>query len=142
MKKFLIPVDGSECALRAVSLAAQTRLDYADPDSVEIHLLNVQLPISHSVKRFFSHDEIASFLREESEHALAPARALLDAAGARYTCHAEFGNVAETIIHFAETLGCDQIIMGTNGRGALERLIGSATMKVLHLSKAPILLVK
>ena len=70
MKKFLIPVDGSECALRAVSLAAQTRLDYADPDSAEIHLLNVQPPISHSVKRFFNHDEVANFLREESEHAL------------------------------------------------------------------------
>lgn len=142
MKKFLIPVDGSECALRAVSLGAQERLDYADPESVEIHLLNVQLPISHGAKRFFSRDDIAHFLREESESALAPARALLEAAGARYICHAEFGNVAETIVHFVETLACDRIIMGTNGRGALGRLLGSATMKVLHLSTVPILLVK
>ena len=142
MKKFLIPVDGSECALRAVALATQLRLDHADPESVEIHLLSVQPPLSHSVKSFFSQDDIARFLEEESESVLAPARELLNASGAKYASHAEFGNVAETICRYAEMLACDQIIMGTNGRGAFERLVGSVTMKVLHLTQIPILLVK
>ena len=53
------------------------------------------------------------------------------------------GAVAEAIAGLADTLHCDQIVMGTHGRGAFrELLMGSITIKVLHLSKVPVLLVK
>jgi len=43
----------------------------------------------------------------------------------------------------AEERGCDQIVMGTHGRGTIAGLlIGSVATKVLHLAKAPVLLVK
>ena len=143
MTRVLVPVDGSECALRAVDLVAKRRLHYADPEQMEIHLVNVQPPLSHDVTRFFSHEETLAFLREEGEKYLQPARDLLDATGAKYTCHIDVGHIAETICGLAEKLSCDQIVMGSHGRGALlKMLMGSVTMKVLHLSQVPVLLVK
>lgn len=143
MKRVLIPVDGSECALRGVSLVISKRALYLEPDDLEIHLVNVQSPFSHDVSRFVSHDQITDFHRAESEKAMAPAKALLDQAGAKYICHHEIGNIAETITRLANTLDCDQIIMGTHGRGALEELVmGSITLKVVHLSTIPVLLIK
>lgn len=143
MKKVLIPVDGSECALRGVKLVLSKRSRYAHPEDLDIHLVNVQSAFPHDVSRFASHDQIAGFHREESERLTHGARELLDAAGAKYTCHQEVGRPAETITHLAETLGCDQIVMGTHGRGALkELLVGSITLKVVHLSNIPVLLVK
>ena len=143
MKRVLLPIDGSECALRGVALLISKRALYLSPDDLEIHLVNVQTPFSHDVSRFVSHEQTLAFHREESEQALRGACALLDAAGARYICHLEVGKVAEVITGLAKSLQCDQIVMGTHGRGALkELLLGSITLKVLQLSEIPVLLVK
>lgn len=143
MKKVLIPVDGSECSLRAVRLVIDKRSRYADPLTLEIHLVNVQPALSHDISRFASHDQIVLFHRDESEKQLQGACQLLDAAGARYIRHCEVGHPAEVITALAERLVCDQIVMGTHGRTALvELLVGSITLKVLHLATVPVLLVK
>ena len=143
MKKVLIPVDGSECALRGIALIISKRSLYSQPEELEIHLVNVQAPFSSDVSRFVSHEQIATFHQEESEKLLHDARAVLDTAGVKYTCHIKVGNVAETITTLAEALNCDQIVMGTRGRRAFsDLLMGSITLKVVHLSKIPVLLVK
>ena len=143
MKRILLPVDGSECALRAVALVIAKRAYYANPNDLEIHLVNVQPPLSHDITRFASQQQVADFHREESEKLMRAACQLLDDAGAAYTCHLLVGAVAEAIAGLADTLHCDQIVMGTHGRGAFrELLMGSITIKVLHLSKVPVLLVK
>jgi nucleotide-binding universal stress UspA family protein len=126
-----------------VTLIIAKRSRYTRPDDLEIHLINVQPPFSHDISRFASHEQMASFHREESDKQLLEARQLLDAAGAKYICHYEIGNAAEKIIELATALECDQIVMGTHGRGPLiELLVGSTTLKVVHLSSIPILLVK
>jgi nucleotide-binding universal stress UspA family protein len=138
-----LPIDGSECALRAVALVVSKRANYANPQDLDIHLVNVQAPLSHDITRFASRDQVESFHREESEKLLRGACELLAAAGASYTCHNKVGQVAETIAGLADTLHCEQIVMGTHGRGALkELLMGSITLKVVHLAKVPVLLVK
>ena len=143
MKKVLLPVDGSECALRAVSLVLSKRALYLEPEKIEIHLVNVQAPLSNDISRFASHEQIAAFHLEESEKTMQSAKDLLNAAGTKYKCHNIVGNVAEEITALAESLNCDQIVMGTHGRGALHDLVmGSITLKVLHLAKIPVLLVK
>ncbi len=143
MKKVLLPIDGSDCALRGVVLVIAKRALYSNPDELVIHLVNVQAPFSRDISRFASHDQMADFHREESEKLMQNARALLDTVGAKYMCHCEVGGVAEKITELAESLQCDQIIMGTHGRGALkEFLVGSITLKTVHLSSIPILLVK
>lgn len=63
--------------------------------------------------------------------------------GSRLSNTVEIGHPAEVISALAERLACDQIVMGTHGRTALvELLVGSITLKVLHLAVAPVLLVK
>jgi nucleotide-binding universal stress UspA family protein len=126
-----------------VALVVSKRSLYASPENLEIHLVNVQPPLSHDITRFASHEQITEFHHKASEEQMLSACTLLDAAGAKYTCHYEVGDVAEVIINLVDSLRCDQIVMGTHGRGALKDLLmGSITLKVLHLSKVPVLLVK
>ena len=143
MKRVLIPIDGSDCALRGVALVISKRALYLSPDAVEIHLINVQAPFSNDISRFVSHQQIAEFHRQQSEEALQGARQLLDDAGVKYHCHIEVGYIAETITALASSLECDQIVMGTHGRGAFKEFVmGSIPLKVLALSEIPVLLIK
>ncbi|MBS1226779.1 MAG: UspA [Proteobacteria bacterium] len=143
MKRVLIPIDGSACALRGVALVISKRALYLSPDDLEIHLVNVQAPFSNDVSRFVSPQQIAEFHRQESEQALQGARQMLDAAGVKYRCHSEVGHIAETITALADSLACDQIVMGTHGRGAFKEFVmGSIPLKVLALSSIPVLLIK
>lgn len=143
MKKVLLPIDGSECSRHAVQHVLARRANYRNPDDLEIHLVNVQVPLSGAIIQFASHHQIAAFHAEESEKALLDARSLLDAAGVKYSAHTEVGRVGEVVTRLADALHCDEIVMGTHGRDALrELLVGSATLKVVHLSKVPVLLVK
>jgi nucleotide-binding universal stress UspA family protein len=143
MKKLLVPVDGSECSLRAVRHLLARGSGTALPSTIEIHLVNVQPGLPGDITRFVSREQVEGYHRDESAKALADARALLDAAGVRHVVHAEVGPLAETIVRLADTLGCDEIVMGARGRTALaEFLIGSTVTRVVHLSRMPVLLVK
>lgn len=146
MSDVLVPVDGSDNAMRAVEAACRQA---ADRQSVTVHLLNVQPP-NHSgvVRRYLSQDLIDKFHQEEGETALRPARSRLDAADITYTSHVEVGDVAKTIARYARELHCDQVIMGTRGLGSggvaaiSGLLMGSIATKVLHLVDVPVTLVK
>jgi len=112
-------------------------------ESLRIHLLNVQPPLRGDVSMFFDEARIQAYHREEGEKALARARALLAQAGIAVRAHIKVGEPAEVIARMAEDRRCDQIVMGTHGRGAVVGLlVGSVATKVLHLAKAPVLLVK
>jgi nucleotide-binding universal stress UspA family protein len=143
MKRVLIPVDGSDCSLRAVDYLIAERSRQASPDQVEVHLLNVQLALRGDVGQFISHDQIAAYHGEESEKALGLARARLGAAGVRLTVHTGVGHVADVIARTAAELDCDHIVMGTHGRGALaDLLVGSTSVRVLQQARMPVVLVK
>jgi len=143
MRTVLIPIDGSECSLRAVRYLIDMRSQDCVPADIEVHLVNVQAPLSGHVGQFVSHEDIVRYHRDESAKVLQGARAQLDAAGMKYGAHAEVGRSAEVIVRLAEAFRCDHIIMGTHGRGALaELLIGSTTLKVVHVAKCPVVLVK
>ncbi len=142
MKKILIPVDGSENALRAVQFAIRQLKDASAP--VETHLLNVQPPvISGEVKIFVSQEVIQAYYHDEGTKALASARAIFEASGLPCIFHITVGHVAETIAAYAREKECEQIIMGVRGLGPLASLLlGSVTTKVVHLAKVPVTLVK
>ena len=143
LKRVLVPIDGSECSLRAVTYVIGDRTRSGDPDRYEVHLINVQPSFSRDVTQFFSHEQVSAFHRDESAKALAGAEALLTGAGVPHASHAEVGHVADTIVSRAEALACDLIVMGTHGHGALaELLLGSTTAKVIHHARLPLLLIK
>jgi len=143
MKRVLLPIDGSECSLRAVQYILNQRADGLSPADPEIHLVNVQVPFSGHISQFINREQIADYHRDERDTAVQGARALLDAGRVQYTVHTEVGWTAEVIVRLADSLHCDHIVMGTHGRHALtELLVGSTTLKVLHLTRVPVVLVK
>ncbi len=140
--KILLPVDGSACALRAVDHLISHAAWFAAPP--EIHLLHVHPPIP--IGRIQAHvgkETLHAHYREESEAALAEARARLAAGGLAYAEHIHVGQPAEIIVKLAGELGCELVVMGTHGRGAVAGLLtGSVAARVLHLASCPVLLVK
>ena len=141
MTNILLPVDGSENALRAAHDLVAKRDWFAPP--VDLHLLNVQLPIvSGLVKSFVPQSQLESYYRDEGLRALAPSRLVLDNAGLSYHHHIGVGGLAKTILDYAREKQSDMIIMGTHGRGAVKSvLLGSVALHVVHEATIPVLLV-
>jgi nucleotide-binding universal stress UspA family protein len=139
--KILLPVDGSEGSARAARHVAGIAAMVKD---LEVHLVNVQpLGDDWMVRRMIKPEELVQMEREWAESAIAQARAILKAAGIACVEHIEQGEIAPTVARLAQELACDQIVMGTHGRSALGDLVlGSVAVKVLHLAKVPITLVK
>lgn len=139
--KILLPVDGSEGSARAAEHVAGIAAMVKD---LEVHLVNVQ-PRGDDwmVRRSIKPEELKKMEQEWGEAAIAPARAILQAAGVACSDRMEQGDVAPTIARLAEELGCTQIVMGTRGHTALgDLLLGSVAVKVLHLASVPVTLVK
>jgi nucleotide-binding universal stress UspA family protein len=142
MLKLLLATDGSENTNRVTDHVIKQAGRYKEP--VEVHLLNVQLPLAGvNVKLFVSREDLNAYYQDEGTAALKSAREKLDAAGIKYTSHIGVGNSAEVIVQYAEDRQCDQIVMGTRGLGTVSNLVlGSVATKVIHLAKVPVLLVK
>lgn len=140
MLKILVPMDGSAPALRALDHAVE-RL--ARCGGGEIYLLNIQTPIPASVGDFVGADVVGRYQQEEGETALAEARRRLAEAGVRHVAATRVGGVAETVAgHVAET-GCEEIVMGSRGLGALSgMLLGSVATRILHAATVPVTIVK
>lgn len=140
--KILLPVDGSECALRAVEHLISHSAWFRNLP--EIHLLHVHAPIPIGrVQAHVGKETLHAYYLEESQASLIEAQKKLDAAGCLHTTHIHVGQPAEVIAKFAAEQGCDLIVMGTHGRGGIAGLVtGSVANRVLHLASCPVLLVK
>ncbi len=140
--KILLPVDGSECALRAVDHLISHSAWFRDLP--EIHLLHVHAPIPIGrVQAHVGKETLHAYYLEESQASLLEAQQKLDAAGCAHTTHIHVGQPAEVIAKLAAEQGCDLIVMGTHGRGGIAGLVtGSVANRVLHLASCPVLLVK
>ena len=140
--KILLPMDGSECALRAVDHLISHCAWFRDVP--EIHLLQVHAPIPMGrVQAHVGRDTLHTYYLEESQELLIAAQKKLDAAGRFHTTHIHVGQPAEVIAKVAGELGCDLIIMGSHGRSGVAGLVmGSVASRVLHLASCPVLLVK
>lgn len=141
MKKLLVPCDGSESALRAVRHAAA---ETSARPGYEIHLLHVIEPMTPvTLSEAFSAERLDERFPPQAAQALAPAIAVLAQTGVTYSLHCLFGQPAPEIAAHAHAAGCDAVIMGTRGRGALASLmIGSVATQVVKLVDIPVTLVK
>ncbi len=143
LQRVLLAVDGSNGAARAVKHLIALLADLRQPETLEVHLLNVQRPLSGDVSRFVPGKTVDDYHREQSEIALVPARALLDAAGVPHIDHRRSGDLGPTIAAVAAAEGCDLIVMGTRGQGAAtSALVGSVAQSTLENASVPVMLVK
>lgn len=141
MLKVLLPVDGSENSDRAVrQLIGMT----GHCGALDIRMVNVQPPFLYIEALLKSGQEVVdAWTHKTGKDAARSACALLDAAGIPYTQELADGEVAETLIRYAEREQCDMIVMGTRGMGTVANLVlGSVATKVIHLSHIPVTLVK
>ena len=141
MPKILIPVDGSDNALRAIdyliSLAVQLK-------ETSIHVITVRDAMdSPQLHRFWTKEQIHTFQQESGHALLDAAQQRLDKAGLTYTSNIAIGDMAQSIVKYANDQQCSMIVMGTRGMGSIASLIlGSVASKVVHLAKMPVMLVK
>lgn len=142
MYKILVPVDGSDNALRAVQYAVRAAKDLK---SASIHLLTVHTEpvVQGAITVYLDRDKLKEVYREQGEALLKRAAEAVAASGVSCTQEMVFGDVAPSIAQRADELGSDVIVMGTRGLGALGSLVlGSIAMKVVHLTQRPVTLVK
>jgi len=138
---WLVPIDGSDISLKPVAWVVEHLAEWKTAPT--LHLLNVQPALPGDINRFIAAEQVREFHREEGLKALAAAEGQLKAAGLAPQLHVSVGDSAETITEFAESRGCDQILIGTRGHSGLGgTLLGSVASKVAHLSKVPLLLVR
>lgn len=137
---WLIPLDGSENSLRPITWAIDNVANLKE--TPHIHLLNVQPSLPHDIGRFIAAETIRDFHRENGMNALAKAHSQLKAAGLTAEQHVLVGDAAPTIVEFAKSRDCHQIIMGTRGHSGLAGiLLGSVSMRVAQLATMPLQLV-
>lgn len=141
MRKILVPVDGSQHSVRALSVVLG-RLSHEKES--EIHLLNVQLPVdSGHARMFVSEEALHDYHQAEGVSSLEEAGKILDDAHVAYARHILVGHISETIVRFAQEKGFDEIVMGTHGRtGLTHLLLGSIASEIVKKSQLPVTLVK
>ena len=132
--KLLLPVDGSEASKRTkIWLTTLFK-----PEQIELYLLKV-------VPKIF--DEVPYDHSPEIEGALAKlneSKTFFEAKGYKVV-KAEYllGDPVQGICDYADEMQADQIVLGSQGKSALEKvLFGSVSHGVFEKSKRPLLIYK
>lgn len=139
--KILLPVDGSEGALEAVRHALQ--LVHAGLRA-DVVLANVQEPASlYEVVVAHNAEVIEQVSEAAAAHSLAPAEALLRAAGVPFETEIGHGDPGHLLVDIAERFGCDMVILGARGQDVSESgALGSVATAVLQHASAAVMVVK
>jgi nucleotide-binding universal stress UspA family protein len=143
IKKAIVPIDGSEVALKAAKLTAQ----FAQKEDWEVLLLHsVDLPhLAELVENMEIREQTIEGLREFGEDALAEAREVFETSNIPVSVKMVEGPAADMILSEAKSGCCGIVVMGSIGlgRGKLESLLfGSVAEHVIRKITIPILLVK
>lgn len=134
----LVPTDGSEGMAPVIEQAS----GLAEAHDAELHFVNAvhtvaygNLPLDTSLK------SVSSMLFEEAESAVE--RAERQATTDRFESAVVEGQPSRKILEYARENDCDLVVMGTHGRGGLDRLLlGSVAERVVRSSKIPVLTVR
>jgi nucleotide-binding universal stress UspA family protein len=141
VRRVLLAADGSAGSLAAARRVLALRDELREGEKLELHLVNVQRPLTGDVSRFISGKTIEEYHRENAEQALAPVRAALGTPAAQE--HALVGEPGEAIAELARALDCDLIVMGARGLSTnVALLVGSVTQSTIAGSAVPVLVVK
>ena len=139
--KILVPVDGSEPALDAVRHALRLNREGL---ATKFLLATVQEPV-YLYERVLPPDAevLERVTGAVGERALEAAEAMFKAAGVPFEREIGSGEPAAVLVDIAERHGCDAIVLGARGLGALRAaLMGSVSTGVLHASRLPVTVVK
>lgn len=141
--KVLVATDGSECARHAIA-EAKRLLALKD---AEVHVVSVAPlpPVALDVMApgAVVSPESLKLLRREVEANLQEARDALETDRLRVTTHVREGDPAAEVVHAAEEIRPDVVVVGSRGRGALARwALGSVSTALVHHWRGPVLVVR
>lgn len=144
-KSLLVAVDGSEHGKKALTLACHL----ARQDHAKLHILHVPEVLAQESTLIWGIGAVAiedsrSKLEAIGKKVIEQAEAEARAQGAtQIETHLAQGEPARAIIHQAETLGVEVIVLGCRGLGDLAGLVmGSVSHKVTHGAKCGVITVR
>jgi nucleotide-binding universal stress UspA family protein len=129
--KLLIPTDGSVYSSNAARVAAEIALDH-DYKLVVLHVVPDK-GFSRKTWQNKGADSVISIITD-----------ILIEAGCdenRIETIIEDGNAPEKIVEIARNERVDRIVIGTQGKSGIKKIVGSVTEKVLQTSDALVLVV-
>jgi nucleotide-binding universal stress UspA family protein len=137
-ERILVPTDGSEGMGRVLAHAADlARVHGATLDFVYV----VNAAAFANLPMETSWEGVRESLRGEGEAALDGAEAAVEGVPTEHRMLE--GGPAREIVAYAERSGADLVLMGTHGRGGINRiLLGSVAERVVRSSPVPVLTVR
>ena len=138
--RILVPTDGSPKGKRAVEHA----LELAAVHDAEVHALYAVDTASYAGTGMeATWAGIGDLLREDAEEAVEQVKALAGGTDVAVETRVVEGAPGREIVRYATDAGCDLIVMGTHGRGGIDRLLlGSVAERVVRRSPVPVLTVR
>lgn len=138
--RILVPTDGSADTERAVEHAAELAVAHG-AELRAVYVVNsatfAGLPMETSW------EGIDDVLREEGESALERVEEVVAKYGVPVETRLLEGSPSRRIVEYAESEDCDLVVMGTHGRGGIDRLLlGSVAEGVVRASSVPVLTVR
>lgn len=142
IRRILCPIDFSDYSRRALDHAVAIARWY-DSSVTVLHVFSAA-PVAAYAPGAPGFQSIV-LTKEDRDQLLAGIQRFIDeeaAPGLSITPMLREGSSAPEILHEAERLPADLLVMGTHGRSGFERLLlGSITEKVLHKAPCPVLTV-
>jgi nucleotide-binding universal stress UspA family protein len=140
IKKILIPTDGSDYSIKAAEYGISIAKTH-DAQIMVVYVLD-EVVIDRFTK-VTEREDIERELKTDGQRYISYIMGLAEKAGVKASSLIAKGRPFEQIVHLANGLEMDLIVMGTYGRRGAERiLIGSVAERVIEYSHCPVLVVK
>jgi len=138
--RILVPTDGSTETERAVEHA----VELAAAHDAELHAVYVVNSATFAgLHMETTWEGVDDVLREEGEDALGRVEEIATRHGVPVTPKVLDGSPSRRIVEYAEGEDCDLVVMGTHGRGGIDRLLlGSVAEGVVRACSVPVLTVQ
>ncbi len=139
-KRVLLPTDGSPCSDHALREGFDLARTCGAEATVLYVIENPLLTLPMLPEGIPYEADLYEDLKKAAEEVLTSARKIAQEVGIPVNTIMHEGQPVPTIVEFAKDH--DLIVMGTHGRGGLEKLIlGSVTEGVLHRTDKPVLVI-
>jgi len=138
--RILVPTDGSAGVERAVEHAARLALAH-DATLHAVYVVNTASFASLPMET--SWEGVSDMLREDGEEALERVERIARGHGVPVDSTVIDGSPSREIVRYASENGIDLVVMGTQGRGGIDRLLlGSVAERVVRSAPMPVLTVR
>jgi nucleotide-binding universal stress UspA family protein len=143
MKHILIPVDGSDYAIKAIDAGKEIAKAF-DSSVTILNVIPLDLSRVTGGGNFMYVPILLDEIPDFSEQILKVAKKQFHGMTNPIETVSIQGNIADTIVDYAHEHDVDLVVMGSHGLGAFKNrlMTGSVTSRVLHHIDKPVLVIK